>query len=255
MMIGGRNVGTILGAPFQMRHYRAFFGMPGLYGDFMHNLRRYLLASGPYPYSPVLKTLAGKIQPTLFSHHDLLTVNEIFARRDYETFPETKVVVDFGSNIGISALYFLTHSPKSFVYLFEPLPRNIGRLKANLKGFESRYKLYEKAISTEAGIVDFGVEDTGRYGGIGVQTGESLKVEALDINVVLGDILAKEGHIDILKMDVEGLETKLLLAIKPEFLEKIGNIYMEDKLTKPFYPKLFIARQYGTVCQLINKGL
>ncbi len=42
---------------------------------------------------------------------------------------DISVVVDFGSNIGISALYFLTRNQDIKVYLFEPVPQNILRLK------------------------------------------------------------------------------------------------------------------------------
>ena len=47
------------------------------------------------------------------------------------------MAVDFGSNIGISALYFLTRNPSVQVYLFEPVPSNIERLRENLKGYEN----------------------------------------------------------------------------------------------------------------------
>ena len=66
---------------------------------------------------------------TAFSHHDLITIIECFGKLDYKAPKNLSVVIDFGSNIGISALYFLTRNEGVKVYLFEPVPRNVERLK------------------------------------------------------------------------------------------------------------------------------
>jgi len=44
---------------------------------------------------------------------------EIFCRLDYLAKTDIKVVVDIGSNIGISALYFLSRNKQAKCYLFE----------------------------------------------------------------------------------------------------------------------------------------
>ena len=76
-----------------------------------------------------IKTPTGTITPQMHLSDDRLTVNEIFFRLDYEA-PETiKTVVDFGSNIGISALYFLTRSKDTRIWLFEPNPKNVEKLR------------------------------------------------------------------------------------------------------------------------------
>jgi hypothetical protein len=83
------------------------------YPDFTENLKRYLTARGEYPYSIRIKTPTGTIRPTLYTHDDILTVNEIFCREDYAADERVNVAVDVGSNIGISALYFLTRNHTS----------------------------------------------------------------------------------------------------------------------------------------------
>ena len=94
----------------------------------------------------------GSWRPTLFSasrHVDgqrgLLPPR--LRRRSYGA----QVVVDIGSNIGISALYFLTRNPDCRVWLYEPVPRNVERLRANLAGYEDRYTLREAAVAPAAG--------------------------------------------------------------------------------------------------------
>jgi hypothetical protein len=62
--------------------------------------------------------------------------------------------------------------------------------------------LNAQAVAAQGGRIRFGVEPTGRYGGIGVETGSYITVDCLDINDVLDRVLAKYGSIDILKMDI-----------------------------------------------------
>ena len=253
-MLGDREPKQILSALVGKHHYVALFNMMKNYPDFMDNTRRYLTGRGEYPYDIKVRTPVGLIQPRLYTHHDILTVNEIFCRSDYYADKSLKTVVDLGSNIGISALYFLSRNKTSKCYLFEPDQKNITKLKANLSGFEDRYVLSEKAVSYESGQLEFGVEPTGRYGGIGVQTGETIIVECLEINDVLDDILTIEGSIDVLKIDTEGVEIKTVEAIDEGLAKRIKKIYLEARPNHALQPNVFDQRQYGTVCQLTNKN-
>ena len=166
-----------------------------VYDDVVDAYSRYLLGRGVYPASVGLRTPLGKIEPTIYSHHDMLTINEIFCRLDYSASSSDRVIVDFGSNIGISALYFLTRSDKSFVYCYEPFPINCGRFKKNLERFGGRYQLAEYAVALQDGIAQFGFEPTGRYGGIGKNTGSTITVACRDVNNILRQILAGCGKI------------------------------------------------------------
>ena len=83
-------------------------------------LIRYVFEVGNYPKQFFVRTPLGLQCATAFSHHDLITLIECFGKLDYKASTDISVVVDFGSNIGISALYFLTRNPIVQVYLFEP---------------------------------------------------------------------------------------------------------------------------------------
>jgi FkbM family methyltransferase len=254
-MIGNRRLTTILSAPFQSRHYVALRNMWRLYPDFWPVLFRYLSARGAYPYGCEVRTPSGPIRPALYSHHDLLTVNEIFCREDYLADETTRVVVDIGSNIGISALYFLTRTPATRCYLFEPDPRNIERLEHNLAGLETRFVLHRVAVSDVGGRAKFGVEPTGRYGGLTVETGEYIEVECLAINDVLESILAREETIDILKVDSEGVEVTTVGAIRPEYVSRIRSIYLEARPGVALHSQTHKQEQYGEVCRLTHLTL
>lgn len=251
-MVGNRSLATILGALFQSRHYLALQNMWQLYPDFWSILLRYLTARGRYPYECEIRTPNGLIHPTLYSHHDLLTVNEIFCREDYYADENTRVVVDIGSNIGISALYFLTRTPAAKCYLFEPDPKNVRRLEHNLAGLDDRFILQPVAISDTAGRARFGIEPTGRYGGLTAETGDYIEVQCLGINDVLKTILAQEGAIDILKVDSEGVELRTVRTIKPEYAGQIACIYLEARPDERLHPETHRQEQYGEICRLIR---
>lgn len=253
-MLGNRNARQIARALVGRQHYVALGNMVRVYPRFWRTLFRYLTASGEYPSRVEVRTPIGKVSPMLYSHHDLLTVNEVFCRTDYRAGAGIRTVVDVGSNIGISALYFLTRNPTSRCYLFEPDPRNVARLRENLAGLESRYTLVEKAVSDTSGRLPFGVEPTGRYGGLGVETGTSIEVECLSIGSVLADVLAKEEFIDILKLDIEGAELRTIDAIDPAMAARIRAIYLEASPSRPLLPDLFEQRQYGSTCQLTRRS-
>lgn len=253
-MLGNRSASQIMRAVAGKQHYTALFNMLRYYPDFWRNLYRYLSGRGAYPDRVRVRTPCGVISPNLFSHHDLLTVNEVFCRNDYEASTGLEVAVDLGSNIGISALYFLTRNHTSRCYLYEPDPRNIARLHENLAGFQERYRISAVAVSDRHGRLEFGTEPTGRYGGLSVPTGNSIMVDCLEINAVLTEILKLERRIDILKIDTEGVEIDTVKAIRPEFLARIGKIYLEARPPLPLHPKWFIQQQYGSVCRLINKN-
>jgi FkbM family methyltransferase len=164
---------------------------------------------------------------TLFSRDDVLTLNEVFYREDYRAPNDIRAAVDFGANIGLSAVYFLTRNEFCRAYLFEPDPRNVERLRRNLAPFEGRYRLYEHAVADAEGEFDFGIEETGRYGGIGVQTAETIRVRGRDVNAVLDEVLEEADAVDVLKVDVEGLEARIVGAIRPDLLDRITTIYAE----------------------------
>jgi FkbM family methyltransferase len=164
-----------------------------------------------------------------------VTVVEVFCRLDYAAPPDVGVVVDLGSNIGISALYFLTRNPHCRCRLFEPVARNVERLRENLAGFEGRYELTEAAVWDRAGTVTFGVEPSGRYGGIGVPAAESIEVPCLEIN----DVLEREPSIDVLKVDTEGAEVATVAAIRPDLQARIRLIYLETMDRPVLHPERF----------------
>jgi FkbM family methyltransferase len=244
----------LLRAPFAARHYRALWNTLRRGVDPWDDLHRYVFGGGDYPYRSRVRTPVGTVGVTLFGPHDVLTLNEVFYREDYRARKDIRTAVDLGANIGVSALYFLTRNRVCRAYLFEPDPRNVERLRRNLAGLEDRFRLSTEAVTEADGEFDFGVEETGRYGGIGVQTAETIRVRGRDVNAILDEILAEVDEIDVLKVDIEGLEPQVVGAIKPDVLDRIRTIYVETGNGEPVLQSAaFIRHSRGQCLRLEHR--
>ena len=190
-------------------------------------LRRYIRNDGTYPAQIGLRTPTGRLLIDTYAPDDIQTINEIFFRGDYECGRDAKVIVDFGSNIGISALYFLSRNAEAFCYGYEPLPQNIERFHKNLAPYSGRVMLTEAAVGESEGTVSFGWEPTGRYGGINRETGATIEVPCKDSNVELAAILRKHDQIDLLKVDIETMEKIVVSRIPPDIARRIKTLVVE----------------------------
>ena len=240
-----RPLRKIFKAFFKKPFYVAFINIFKNFDRPLNVLCRYVFGKGTYPDKQFLTTPVGRHEVSLYSFHDMITLVECFGKLDYQADNDISCVVDFGSNIGVSAGYFLTRNNNVRVYLFEPLPENIKRLKSNLKRFESRCQLNPIAVGLENGTGEFGYEATGRYGGLQSELPEKIRVEVRKAEEIVLEILEKESHIDILKIDVEGLETAILDSLSVENLKKINRIYAETNYSSNLPG--FIKEQYGGV--------
>lgn len=246
----GRSWSLIARNVFDGANWRAFARAPAVYVHPVESMRRYLTAAGQYPWRCELRTPRGRLAPELSSYHDLVTVNEVFCREDYRAGSDLGAVVDIGSNVGLSAMYFLSRNATSQVWCFEPLPRNVARLEQNLAAFRGRWQVEQVAVDVRSGEAEFGEEPTGRYGAIGLADARStLPVRVKGIAELLDEVLAEVDRIDVLKIDTEGAELRTVEAIPRDQLDRIGTIYFEWLGNeKPPHPEILEAtRRCDTV--------
>jgi FkbM family methyltransferase len=259
MNLGHRSARAVVLAPFRVEHYAALVGMVRRFPAFRDSVHRYLTAKGDYPYCCRVRTPSGIVAPTLFSSHDISTVVEVFCREDYRVNADLEVAVDVGANIGISALYFLSRNSSSRVYLFEPDPKNVERLKLNLKDYDGRYEVEQVAVALADGEGTFASEPSGRYGTLLIdqpsyweQTLISVRTRA--VNSILEDVLTHEKRIDILKVDTEGTEEELVAAIRPELLDRIATIVYElDGRPAPLHEGRYRAHRRAQTLRLTSR--
>jgi FkbM family methyltransferase len=198
---------------------------------------RYFMGFGGYPCSVRVRTPLGSQSLNLFGSHDAVTVHEIFCREDYRCPSPPQVVIDLGSNIGVSALYFLTRSPSTYCELYEPDPRNLPKLLQNIQGYSERCVVHQRAVADTEGTLPFVREPTGRYGTLGAgslnpgsQHGggrDEISVRVEHINTVLEQAVARYKIVDLLKIDTEGFELATLRAIDLTLLRYIRHIAIE----------------------------
>lgn len=158
---------------------------------------------------------------------------EIFSENCYyvELEKEDPLIVDLGSHIGMTVLYFKMLFPKSRVIAFEPVPYNFEILKKNVEENQlENVELVEAVIAPKSGILRIQEpigEGAWRSGaGIipkgwkGIQTNREIKVEAVGIQELLHE------KIDILKMDIEGMEYEVIRNMGPN-IRNIKNMMIE----------------------------
>lgn len=157
------------------------------------------------------------------------TFKEVFINDDYyfESKKENPVILDCGGNIGITTLYFKYLYPKSEITVFEPIPENIVFLKKNIKDIKG-VTLIEKGVgSKEEELKMYG---SNRAATLRQEFNEEQVGEINKITTVKIDSLSKyvEGEIDLLKLDIEGVEGEVLKEISENNkINKVVNIALE----------------------------
>ncbi len=254
-LLGDRSLRFVADNVAEPAHYRALVNMARLYPRPLDGYRRYLFGRGTYPTRVAVRTPAGIVRPCLWSFHDMLTLNEVFCRQDYAVREPPALVVDVGANIGLSALYFLTRGHGVRCRLYEPVARNVERLRRNLEGFDDRYAVEQVAVADFDGEAPFRLDPFGRYGGLEQQGDEMTTMPCRHIDGVFEDALAEADTIDVLKIDVEGYESRLLRAARPDLLSRVRLIYLEGSLAQLPAPAGFAEAECCETVRLANRSV
>lgn len=159
---------------------------------------------------------------------------EVFIDEGYrfEATTDTPRILDCGSHIGLSVLYFKLLYPKARITAFEPNPDVFPILQANVA--ENRLtdvELVHAAVSDQAGTVPFivnrdGARDWTWGGSIIHQSWHDTannrveQVPAIRLGEYIGD------GVDLLKLDIEGMETAVLEDLGDE-LSRVKEIILE----------------------------
>lgn len=141
---------------------------------------------------------------------DLAMLTEVFCFEAYEIKKNInpKLIVDGGANKGASAIYFGIKYPNAKIHCYEPNKNLIKVLKENLNINSINAEVYEMALSDKDGAMFFEKNENHQYSKLTVtNTGLSVKT------VKLGSVYSGQ-HIDILKLDIEGSEEKVLNSIE-----------------------------------------
>lgn len=137
------------------------------------------------------------------------------------------VILDVGSNIGMSIIYFRLKYPGSVVYGFEPDPTAFEALSENMKSFG--FPEDSVLINRAAAWIDnngTGLNLSGADASY-IASGESLTSGSVKVETIrLKEIIEKQERIDFLKMDIEGAEIPVIEDCSAS-LNKIDHLFIE----------------------------
>jgi FkbM family methyltransferase len=148
---------------------------------------------------------------------------EIFVEEIYkfQAADQKPVILDCGANIGVSVLYFKELFPQAVIMAFEPDPAVFKVLEQNIINNNlTQVNLINKAVWINDEALSFSSEGTD--GGSVYGNNNKIEVQAIRLK----DILEKEPRIDLLKIDIEGAETDVLMDCRKS-LDKVENIFVE----------------------------
>jgi FkbM family methyltransferase len=186
--------------------------------------------------------------------------SEIFVRQDYffESTSRTPLILDCGSNIGMSVLFFKSLYPDSRIIAFEPDRLTFNVLQMNVQNNFENVEIHNNAISSTEDFVEF-YSDPDQPGSLAMSTarerfpGREVNTQKVE-TIRLSEFIREE--VDLLKMDIEGAEESVLkeLAetdklkwVKEMFIEYHHHLNPdEDRLSELF--RLFEENGFG--CQI-----
>lgn len=152
---------------------------------------------------------------------------QIFRRGLYE-FPamdERPRIIDCGANLGLATLYWKKKYPSAEVLAVEADPEVFAYLRKNVaRASVAGVTLTNRAVWHERGVLRFRPDgaDGGFLDGRSDEVGAGLiEVEAVPLSELVGD-----RPVDLLKLDVEGAETDILVN-QEAALSRVRRIFVE----------------------------
>jgi FkbM family methyltransferase len=141
------------------------------------------------------------------------------------------VCIDVGCHTGSVLREMLRHAPRGHHHAFEPLPHLARRLAAT---YGRSVTVHEMALSDEAGIASFQhVVGRPAFSGF-LLRGEVRGEQATQMNVHtarLDDVAASLPRVDLVKVDVEGAELRVLRGARETLARHRPVVIFEHGLT------------------------
>jgi len=195
---------------FTNRYYREFIILFLRYGNLPRKNRGTI-----HFLSFTLDT--SDIVSTLFQYKDIF-VNENYR---FSSNNQSPVILDCGANVGVSCLYFKHIFPQSKITAYEADP-SVSKLLVNnlLRNDISDITVVPKAIWIHDQGISFGSDES---------DGGSIynPINPISIPTVrLRDELLRHDHIDMLKIDIEGAETDVIVDCD-DMLQKTKCLFIE----------------------------
>ncbi len=184
-----------------------------------------------------MKLFSTKIAPFKVYYHNGEEFHqlkgEVFTQGHYyfETNNLTPRIIDAGAHIGLSTLYFKKLYPGSEIIAIEPNPHTFRILEKNIAENQLRHvEALPVALSDQSGQETFFMDESDEQwlstasfipgAWTGAQQSQESQVQTTLLSLFL------DKPVDFLKMDIEGAEQKVLMAI-PDQIRQIKHMIVE----------------------------
>jgi FkbM family methyltransferase len=153
----------------------------------------------------------GPLTASVSDVSELRVLREIFALGEYETdvVQDPRVIVDLGSNIGLSVLYLASRYPDARIVAVEADPTTFARLESNV-GHLPQVTAVHAAVSDRDGTMTL---HSGARSWASSLVASNDRTNAHEVPAKTLDSLLQEidvDQVDLLKMDIEGAEAQVL---------------------------------------------
>ncbi len=139
------------------------------------------------------------------------------------------IIIDCGSNVGMSILFFKKLYPNCHVIAVEPDPQAFRVLERNVR--DNRWQnvtLYNVAVTADDGVIPLYVNDN-NPGDLGTSTiAQNHLPSRLMVPSVRLSSLVSDKHVDFLKLDIEGAEMEVIDELSNSgAMPQVGQMVIE----------------------------
>jgi len=163
---------------------------------------------------------------------------------------QASCVLDVGANTGVYTLLACAASDTSRVVSFEPVPRVYQRLLRNveLNSWVDRCELRNEACSDHDGFARFHVpyDDVPTSASLNPMGFRGYSGELVDIPVTTVDaVCSGTGRVDVVKIDVEGYEDRVLYGMVATLARSMPTIIVECNPDCPYSAVEALLSDFG----------
>lgn len=135
-----------------------------------------------------------------------------------------KVILDFGSNIGLTCFDFARLYPESHVFGWE-IDLNNVEIARKVNSQNSNVLINHRGVSDRSGVMSYKVDTDSDAFSLVEQSDQaqhvSVEVESMS------DILSQFESIDLVKIDIEGTELRVLKSLSPKDAKHVKSMLIE----------------------------
>ncbi len=146
-------------------------------------------------------------------------------------FTNNLTILDIGANVGYFSLFCLSKFKNTNIYSFEPMPNNFKLLKKNREdNSHVQFEIINKAVSDKKETIELQYDSNDDFTTAASiypnpHGQDTIQVEAITLEDIVDQFSLSK--IDILKMDCEGSEYKILYNLPDKLWGQITSLTME----------------------------